>query len=171
MRHIFIVLVFLIALIAEVSVSSRIGFLGLYPNIFLMFLVASFFILPEVWVFNMTFLGLLVVGLFVPISWGLLILPAFLIYIILYLLHKYIFTNINFLVIFLMSIVATIFYNFSLAFFYFLWGQRIDIVFFLKTSLVFNLIINGFLAAMWYYLIKSVWENFLKKESYSRLLR
>lgn len=171
MRHVFILLVFFFALIVEISVSSRLSFFGLYPNIFLMFLISSFFIVPELWVFNMTFFGLLVLGLFMPIAWGLLILPVFFIFINLFLLHKYIFTNINFLVIFLMSIVATIFYNLSLLLFYFLRGQKVDVIFFIKTSLVFNLIINGFLAAFWFYVIRSVWENFLKKESYSRLLR
>lgn len=171
MRHIFILLTFVFALILEISFFSRLSFFGFYPNIFLMFLVASFFILPELWVFNMTFFGLLTVGLFMPISWGLLILPVFFIFIILFLLHKYIFTNINFIVIFFMSTIATIFYNFSLLLFYFLWGQKIDIIFFVKSYLFLGIILNGLLAAFWFYLIKTFWESFLKKESYARLLR
>ncbi|NTU69589.1 hypothetical protein HGB13_02025 [bacterium] len=171
MRRLFIVFIFLLALFFEVSIFSRLGFVGIYPNIMLMFLVSTFFILPELWVFIMTLSGYLVLGLFTPIVWGALAVPVFLIFIILYLIHKYIFTNINLIVIFLMGVIASIFYNLSVLLFYFLWGQRIDFVFFLKTSFFMNILVNGIFAILWFYFINSFWENFLKRESYSRLLR
>jgi len=171
MRRIFIVFCFLVALFLEISVFSRYGFLGVVPNVFLMFLISSFFLLPELWVFIMAFTGYLVIGLFLPITWGALALPVFFIFIVIYLLHKYVFTNINFIIIFLMSLIATVIYNVSVILFYLLWGQKIDFLFFIKTSLWISLIVNSFLAAFWYYFIKYFWENFLKRESYSRLLR
>lgn len=171
MKKLFIVFLVLVSLILEISFFPNFKFFGVIPNIFLMLILAFLFILPEKYTFYSAFWGSLMLGLFSNLFLGSEALVIIFLLLILILSHTYIFTSINYFLLIFFSFFVTLFYDSLILIFYKLAGYKTDFIYFLKNGFLFQILINGLLVIIFYYLIGHFWENLIKKEERSRLLR
>ena len=171
MKRLFIAFLVLVSLILEISFFPNFKFFGVIPNIFLMLILAFLFILPEKYTFYSAFWGSLILGLFSNILLGSESLVIIFLLLILILSHNYIFTSINYFLLVFFSFFVTLFYDLLLLIFYKIVGYRTDFIYFLKTGFLFQILINGVLVLVLYFLVNHFWDNLVKKEERSRLLR
>lgn len=171
MRRVVLVFLVFLALILEISFFTNIKLLGVVPNVFLMLILASLFLLPEKYTFHMAFWGSLFIGLFSGLYFGSEALITIFILLILILSHNYIFTNINYLLLIFFSFLTTIFYDLLTYLLSSLSGYRVDILFFIKESILVQIVLNIMFVVIWYFLINKIWENLSRREERGRLLK
>ena len=170
MKRFFIFFIVALALVLEISFLTNFKIAGVIPNIFLMLILASLFLLPEKYTFYMAFWGSLILGFFSNTFYGSESLAIMLVLLVLILSHNYIFTNINYLLLIFFAFSSTILYNFFL-YFLTLWsGYKTDLLFFIQESAFPLIIINIILAVLWYFFLGRAWDNLSRREERARLL-
>ena len=171
MKRFFLILTVIFILLLEVAFFTNVKILGITPNIFLMFLIASSFVIPEEDIFLIAFLGSLFLDLFSPAFFGVQAVIILFILFLVFLTSRFIFTNVNFILLLLLAAVSTVLFDTLFGLALFLSGFRIDAIFYAKHFLVSKIIVNSFSILLFYPFVSLVWENISKFQSKARLLK
>lgn len=171
MKRFFIIFVAILALLLEVAFFSNIKIFGITPNIFLMLLITFSFVIPEEDLMFLAFFGSLFLDLFSSAYFGSQTLIILTILLLVMLTSRYIFSNVNFVLLFVLVAVSTVIFDTLYGVALFFSGLKLDPVFYIKHFLVSKILVNSFIALLFYPLASSVWEKILKIEGRARLLR
>ncbi len=171
MKRFFLIFLTCLILLLEVAFFTNVKIFGITPNIFLMFLLASSFIIPEQDIFYLAFFGSLFLDLFSPIIFGAQTIIILLILFLVFLTSRFLFTNVNFILLFLLATVSTILFDVLFGLVLFLSGLRVDVIFYARNSLVPQIIVNSLLALLFYPFVLLIWENISRFQSKARLLK
>lgn len=171
MRRFLVIIIAVLSLLLEVAFFSNIKIFGITPNIFLMFIIASSFIIPEEDLVLTILFGALFLDLFAPSIFGLETMAILLIIFFVMLTSYYIFSSVNFVLLVVLAAVSTLAFDMLYAGALIVSGLKIDVVYYLRHFIASKIIVNVALALIFYSLISSFWDKFLKMENRAKLLK
>lgn len=171
MRRFLIIVVAVLSLLLEVAFFSNIKIFGVTPNVFLMFIIASSFIIPEEDLMLITLLGALFLDLFAPSIFGLETMAILLIIFFMMLASYYVFSSFNFVLLAILAASSTFAFDMLYAGALTISGLKVDIIFFLKHFVASKIIVNTIFVLVFYAFLSSLWDRLLKTESRARFLR
>ncbi len=171
MKSFFILSLSAIALILEILFFPNINFFGAQVNVFLALLIASLFILPEIIIFNLAFWGGVFLGLFSSFVFGIEIIIFLLILFFLFLAHRFIFTNINVLILALFTLFATLFHNLLIISISHFTELKINLIYYIFNFFIAQFIGNFVFVLLYYFFINHYWDKIQKHQSRAKLLR
>lgn len=171
MKYFFLFFVAAISIFLEMFIFSSFKIFGVTPNVFLMLVIASVFVFPQKHSFFIAFWGSLFFSFFSHFIFGTEPIIYLLLTLGVILSHQYFLTNINSLLLILISFTVTFLYFLLIWLFSFSVGLVYDFIYHLQKILPVLIVVNSFFIMIWFFVIKNIWERILKNENRVKLLR